>query len=264
MISRIRLDKYLVEIGFFESREKAQEAIELGLVLVDGSNLLKPSTLIKKDANIKLISKNPFVSRGGIKLSYALQHFRINPTGLTILDIGASTGGFTDCLIKNGASKVYALDVGKGQLDYTLSMNPKVVVLDEINFRNVSPNLISEKVDLITVDVSFISLKLIIPNTLFFLKDNGKLIALFKPQFEVGPKYVRKGIVLDKVVIINHLLGFKEFLINLPLKWVDLVPSPIKGQKGNQEYFLLITRNTYDDKEIDDLFIKELVLGGLN
>ncbi len=262
MQQRVRLDKLLVDTGWFESREKAQEAIESGMLLINGVSLVKPSTMVYKSVSVQFIGNKPFVSRGGIKLAHALQAFKINPQGQTILDIGASTGGFTDCLIKKGASKVYALDVGKGQLDYKLRLEPKVIVLDEVNFRYAEEDLLPEKVDIITIDVSFISLKNILPNTLPFLKEKGIIIALFKPQFEVGPGNVRKGIVVDKFVCFNALMSFKEYVKQIPLIWVDFAPSPIKGHKGNQEYFLLLSR-LGTGSEIETTIIKEIVTGGL-
>ncbi len=235
-----RLDILIVEKGFIKSRQRAKSVIMAGKVLVDNNPVDKPGTFIKNDAKIIVkIDDNPFVSRGGLKLEKALKSIPVSVKNLTCLDIGASTGGFTDCLLQNGAAKVYAVDVGYGQFDWSLRQNPKVKVIERTNIRHMPFEKIREKVDIVVADTSFISLKIVIPSAEKFMRHDTKVLALIKPQFEAGKKNVGKGgVVKDSKIreqVIQDLeLFFKErrYSVN------QVIPSPILGPKGNQEYII--------------------------
>jgi 23S rRNA (cytidine1920-2'-O)/16S rRNA (cytidine1409-2'-O)-methyltransferase len=209
-------------------------------VLVDNNPVDKPGTFIKNDAKIIVkVDDNPFVSRGGLKLENALKSIPVSVENLTCLDIGASTGGFTDCLLQNGAAKVYAVDVGYGQFDWSLRQNSKVKVIERTNIRHMPYEKIREKVDIVVADTSFISLKIVIPSAEKFMRHDTKVLALIKPQFEAGKKNVGKGgVVKDSKIrerVIQDLeLFFKErgYSVN------QVIPSPILGPKGNQEYII--------------------------
>lgn len=234
---KIRLDELLVKSGLCDSREKAQRIIGSGKVKVEGlGQLLKSSTLVEKNAFIQIEEPPRFVSRGGEKLEKAITEFQINPQGLVFADIGASTGGFTDCLIQRGASKVYAIDVGYGQLHEKLRHHPQVVVKEKVNARYLDLSFLGEKVDGVTIDVSFISLRLIFSPAASILKDDGLLIALIKPQFEAGRQEVKKGVVKDKKV---HERVLEETLTQAQeagFSFQGLTFSPIRGAKGNIEF----------------------------
>ena len=238
--NRSRLDILIVEKGFIKSRQRAKSVIMAGKVLVDNNPVDKPGTFIKNDAKIIVkIDDNPFVSRGGLKLEKALKSIPVSVKNLTCLDIGASTGGFTDCLLQNGAAKVYAVDVGYGQLDWSLRQNSKVKVIERTNIRHMPYEKIREKVDIVVADTSFISLKIVIPSAEKFMRHDTKVLALIKPQFEAGKKNVGKGgVVKDSKIreqVIQDLeLFFKErgYSVN------QVIPSPILGPKGNREYII--------------------------
>lgn len=241
--NKTRLDCLIFEKGLVKSRNRAKAVIMAGRVIVNNSLVDKPGTLIADDA--KIIVKqddNPFVSRGGLKLEKALTTIPISAAGLTCLDIGASTGGFTDCLLQYGAGRVYAVDVGYGQFDWSLRQNPKVIVIERTNIRYMPYKVINEKVDLVVADTSFISLKTIIPCAEKFMRDDTKILALIKPQFEAGKHNVGKGgVVRDpemrKKIIKNLKLFFKErgYQVN------RVIPSPVSGPKGNIEYIIYLT-----------------------
>ena len=241
---KIRLDKLLVEKGLCESREKAQALILAGKVWValdlkNFQKITKAGTKVPEDTSLKLEEDFPYVSRGGLKLEGALNAFKIDVKDAVCLDIGASTGGFTHCLLLRGAKKVYAVDVGKGQLHYKLRQDPKVIVMEGINARYLTEEMFPEKFDLITIDVSFISLKKILSPARKLLKTTGKILALIKPQFEAGPRFVKKGVVKDNFIrakIVNEIWAFGE---QLKLKPLGVVESPIPGPKGNKEFFIL-------------------------
>lgn len=244
---KIRADKLLVKRGFCESREKAQALILARKVFfsLDGKNLLlvkKPGENLPESVTLHIEEDLPYVSRGGLKLEKALDVFEIDPKGMICLDIGASTGGFTHCLILKGAKKVYALDVGKGQLHQKLREDPRVVVMEEINARYLKPEMIPERFDLITVDVSFISLKKILPVLPPFLKEKGKVLALIKPQFEVGPKEVKKGVVKDSKLHFRVVQDLWEFSEKIGFKPLGVCESPILGAKGNKEFFICLEK----------------------
>jgi 23S rRNA (cytidine1920-2'-O)/16S rRNA (cytidine1409-2'-O)-methyltransferase len=234
-----RLDLLLVERGLAESQEKARALILAGDVLADERVAVKPGTLVRENAPIRILQKPPFVSRGGIKLAHALDQFQIDVTSLVVLDVGASTGGFTDCLLKRGASRVYAVDVGYGQLDYGLRVNPRVAVMERMNARY--PFSLPETVDLATIDISFISLEKVVPNVSKLVTPRGKLICLVKPQFEVGRTEVSKGgLVKDPLLHARALGRFICWAIAEGLRLGGLTPSPILGASGNREFFVLL------------------------
>ena len=236
--SKDRLDHLLTSRGLAESRERAKALILSGSVLVDGLKIDKAGASVKTDASINLLQETcPYVSRGGLKLEEALKVFDLDVTGHIVIDVGASTGGFTDCLLKRGAVRVYALDVGYGQLAWSLRQDRRVIVLERQNIRYLSHETIPEQVDLITIDVSFISLEKALPPVIPWLRKGGMIIALIKPQFEVGKGKVGKGgIVRD--------LSLREAAVDKicrkgkdwGLKTMGRIPSPIQGRKGNVEY----------------------------
>ncbi|MFN4218244.1 MAG: TlyA family RNA methyltransferase [Candidatus Bipolaricaulia bacterium] len=240
--SKRRLDLLLVDRGLVSSRAQAQRVISAGLVIVNGHIIDKPGAHVPVDAHIEVKERPRYVSQGGLKLEHALQVFRIDVTDKVCVDVGASTGGFTDCLLQHGAKRVYAVDVGKGQLDWKLRTNPRVIVLEEINARYLKPEQIGELVDIATVDVSFISLKLILPPLKEIVKPRGDLICLVKPQFEAGREHVaRGGVVKDSSVhqrVLEDLARFVED--HLKLSVVNATFSPIKGPAGNIEFFMHI------------------------
>ncbi|NPA39033.1 MAG: TlyA family RNA methyltransferase [Thermodesulfobacteria bacterium] len=243
--SKRRLDTLLVEKGLVESRSKAQALILAGRVKVkiNGKEVVidKPGTSIPEDAEVEITEKIPYVSRGGIKLEGALKTFGLEVKDFVCLDIGASTGGFTHCLLLHGAKKVYAVDVGKGQLHYTLRNDPRVVVMEKVNARYLTPEMFPEKFDLITIDVSFISLKKILPVTVKLLKEEGRVLSLVKPQFEVGKKFLKKGVVRDPWLHKKVVDEMWEFGKELGLIPAGVCESPILGPKGNKEFFILFT-----------------------
>jgi len=239
-----RIDTILVERKLAESKHKAQALILAGLVFVNNQKIDKPGKKIDEDMDIVIKPTLQYVSRGGIKLEHALKKFKIDVENKVCLDVGASTGGFTDCLLKFGAKKVYAVDVGYGQLHYKLRNNPRVVNIERCNFRYIEKEKIPEKIHLCTVDVSFISLKLIIPKVLEFLSDGGEIICLIKPQFEVGKGEVgRGGIVKDPEKHRKVIEDLRKFFISLNLDFIGVIESPILGQKGNKEFLAYLKNN---------------------
>jgi 23S rRNA (cytidine1920-2'-O)/16S rRNA (cytidine1409-2'-O)-methyltransferase len=238
-----RLDTLLVDRGLAETRAKAQALILAGRVEVAGRVETKAGALVPEDAQISLKSApHQFVSRGGEKLAGALAHFQVDPAGKVALDVGASTGGFTHCLLLQAAAKVYAVDVGYGQLDASLRQDPRVVVLERRNIRHLPPEDVPEAVDLITLDLSFISLTLVLPKVLEFLRPGGEILALVKPQFEMGKGQVGKGgVVRDPKMQQDAVEKVARTARSLGLQVSPAFPSPLKGPKGNQEYFLYLT-----------------------
>jgi len=234
-----RLDVLLVERGYASSRSQAQALIRAGRVRTEGALLDKPGAQVSPDLVIEVAALPRYVSRGGNKLEAALTAFQIDPTGKACLDVGASTGGFTDCLLQHGASRVHAVDVGRGQLDWKLRNDPRVVVREGLNARSLQPEDLGERVDLATVDVSFISLKLVLPPLEAIVKPGGDVIALVKPQFEAGRQAVRRGVVRDPDVHQAVVEGIAAFARE-ELGWTvrGTVPSPLLGPAGNREFFL--------------------------
>jgi 23S rRNA (cytidine1920-2'-O)/16S rRNA (cytidine1409-2'-O)-methyltransferase len=242
---KLRIDNLLVERGFFESRERAQRAIMAGNVRVGDRSIAKPSELIEADAPISLAPQAPYVSRGALKLDGALDHFGIDPAGTVALDIGASTGGFTDCLLQRGARKVYAVDVGHGQLAWKLRNDVRVVVLEKVNARFLSREHVPELVDLCVIDVSFISLTLILPRAFDLITADGMIVALIKPQFELQRDDVgRGGIVRDPALHEKAQEKIVTFARDANCHVMGLVPSTITGADGNQEFFVCLRRQS--------------------
>jgi 23S rRNA (cytidine1920-2'-O)/16S rRNA (cytidine1409-2'-O)-methyltransferase len=243
-----RLDRLLVESGVAPSRQRAQAMIMAGKIFVNDLPVDKAGILVSKNDNIELKGKDqPYVSRGGLKLEAALEAFKLQPDGWTCLDVGASTGGFTDCLLQNGAARVYAVDVGYGQLAWKLRQDPRVVAIERTNIRYLTAEAIPEPVDLATIDVSFISLKIVVPAVGAFLKEGARVLALIKPQFEVGKDRVGKGGVVrnenDHTRVVKDL---SAFFVLTGFVCEGVIPSPILGPKGNREFFILLRRKPDD------------------
>lgn len=236
-----RLDVLLVERGLVESRERGQRLIRAGQVLVDGRIVDKPGAGVPGGADIHLRAKLPYVSRGGLKLEAALDNFTVQVAGAVAADVGASTGGFTDCLLQRGARKVYAIDVGYGQLAWRLRQDPRVVVMERVNVRYLES--LPEPIDLATVDVSFISLELVLPNVVGWLKPAGDIIALIKPQFEAGRAEVGKGgVVKDPEVHRAVLAKILGWALDHGLAVRGLMASPLRGPAGNVEFLAHLSK----------------------
>lgn len=236
----LRLDLALVERGLVASRERAQRLILAGLVDVDGRRVDKAGTKVAAESKIELRGNDmPFVSRGGLKLDHALTEFRVDPAGRIAMDVGASTGGFTDCLLQRGATKVYAVDVGYGQLDYKLRGDPRVVVMERENFRHLERARVPDEISLLVGDLSFISLTLVLPQVREFLAPGGEAVLLVKPQFEVGKGRVGKGgIVRDDAARLGALAGVSQAAADAGLPVLATTRSPITGAKGNVEFLV--------------------------
>jgi 23S rRNA (cytidine1920-2'-O)/16S rRNA (cytidine1409-2'-O)-methyltransferase len=238
-LKRLRLDLSLVERGYFHSRELAQRAIMAGEVRVGDAVIDKASAKVAPDAPISVQEAPVFVGRGGVKLEGALRHFGVDPTGFTALDIGASTGGFTDCLLQHGAKKVYAIDVGHGQLAWKIRIDPRVIVREKLNARLLTRADIPEPIDLAVIDVSFISLTLILPNAFQLVTPNGMVLALIKPQFELQASDVgRGGIVREPELHAKAQQKIRDFVLAAGHQVIGVVPSEITGTDGNQEFFI--------------------------
>lgn len=239
-VSKTRLDTLLVERGVAVSRERARALILAGQVRVDGTVVSKAGAAVPADADISLVRPDhPYVGRGGVKLACALDAWPIPVSGRDALDIGASTGGFTDVLLRRGARSVIALDVGRGQLDWTLRNDPRVIVIEGVNARTLAPDSLPHLVDIVTIDVSFISLRLIIPRVPPLLLPCADVVALVKPQFEAGREEVgRKGLVRDPAVHERVLAEVRESASEAGLRQLAVLPSTIKGAEGNQEFLV--------------------------
>ena len=238
-----RLDILLTEQGYAETRSKAQAIIMSGQVYVDGQKADKPGISYEETAAIEVRGAVcPYVSRGGLKLEKALRDFGVNPEGYVCSDSGASTGGFTDCLLQQGAKKVFAIDVGYGQLDWKIRSDPRVVVMERTNIRYVTPEQLGEPLDLSVVDVSFISLRIVLPAIKNLLKENGQVLCLIKPQFEAGKDKVgKKGVVREKATHVEVLESFVELADSLDFRILGLTFSPVKGPEGNIEFLAHLT-----------------------
>jgi len=231
-----RLDLLLLERGLVDSREKARTAVMAGSVLVDEQPAVKPASLVDEGASLELVAGPRYASRGGEKLEHALDFFGIDAAGAVAADIGASTGGFTDCLLQHGASRVYAIDVGRGQLDMRLRQDPRVVVMEGVNARYLEG--LPEPVDLVTVDVAFISLRQVLPVARRLLQPGGSIVALFKPQFEAARREVGKGGVIRDPQMQARLIGrFASWCVKNGLRVLGLTASPLLGPAGNREFF---------------------------
>ena len=240
-----RLDQALVEQGLCESREKAKRHILAGQVRVNGHPAKKPSDNVRAGDQLALDAPEKFVSRGGHKLEHALEHFQLDVDGLIAIDIGASTGGFTDCLLQRGAKKVFAVDVGQGQLAWKLRKDPRVVVMEKTNARFLKPEHFPAPADLIVADCSFISLTKILPSAAPLLQPGGKIVALIKPQFEAGKEEVDKGrgVITDTAIHERVLAELRDFVSGQAgLCWRGVVESPLLGPAGNKEFLALIEK----------------------
>ena len=238
----LRLDLILLQKGLAVSRNQAQALISTGKVRVEGHIIDKAGHRFSADAQIEVAENlNPYVSRGGLKLAHALDHFAMDVHGLVCMDVGASTGGFTDCLLQKGAAKVYAVDVGYGQLDWRLRNDERVVPIERTNIRYLPPDVLDSQIYLATIDTSFISLRLVIPSILPFMHRESRIIALVKPQFEVGKgKAGKGGIVKDPKLHPEVLDRLNIFCNKLQLTVIGVTPSPILGAKGNKEFLMLM------------------------
>ena len=242
MTRHIRADLLLVERGLFESRSKAQAAIAAGLVTADGKTVTKPSAGIPADAVLQAQAPHPFVSRGGVKLAAALDHFGFDPSGHVCLDVGTSTGGFTDVLLARGARHVYAIDVGRDQLHARLRARPDVTSMESTDIRSLSATAFPEPPTIAVIDVSFISLRLVLPAVHRLLQVPAMLVALIKPQFEAGRSRVKKGVVRDPEIHAAVCDDITKMVIELGWTVTGLLPSPITGGEGNREFLLGATR----------------------
>ncbi len=234
----LRADVAVVQAGLFESRAKAREAIEAGLVTANGTVVGKPSTPIAADAVLTAQPSYPWVSRGGVKLAAALDRFGFDPAGKRCLDVGASTGGFADVLLTRGAAQVIAVDVGRAQLHPSLAGHPRLTSLEGLDARHLTAEHVAEPADLLTLDVSFISLRLVVPGVLDLCTPRGEVVALVKPQFEAGFGRVNKGVVRDPAIHQEVCATIRALFEDLGWSVIDVVPSPIQGGDGNQEFLL--------------------------
>lgn len=245
---RQRLDQVLVERGLCESREKAKRAVMAGSVRVNGQVATKPSDVVKETDSVELAAGEKFVSRGGHKLEHALEHFRFDVRGLTAIDLGASTGGFTDCLLQRGAAKVFAVDVGHGQLAWTLRNDPRVVVMEKTNARTLTAEQFAKDfslADMVVIDCSFISLRKILPAAIALVKPFGNIVALIKPQFEAGKEEADRGegVITNPAVHARVLRELEQFVSEMvDVKWRSVVESPLLGPAGNKEFLVLIEK----------------------
>jgi len=243
-VKKERLDNLLVDRGLVSSRERAKALIAAGKVFVDQQKVDKPGATVRVEAQLQLTAQLPYVSRGGLKLEGALRAFGIDPGGMVAMDVGASTGGFTDCILQRGAKKVYAVDVGYGQLAWKLRNDLRVVNLERANIRYLQREAVEEEgVDLILIDTSFISIEKFLPHLLGFLKEGGILLGLIKPQFEVGKGEVGKGgVVKDPVLHQKAIDRISASSRELGLRVLGVVESPLLGPKGNKEFFIHLRR----------------------
>lgn len=256
-MSKERLDILVVRSGLAPSREKAKAIIMAGEVLVNGQREDKPGMSFPEDAEITLKKSSrelfPFVSRGGLKLDKAVKSFKLDLSGRVCMDVGASTGGFTDCMLQNGASHVYSVDVGYGQLDWKLREDPRVTVMEKTNIRYVTPEDIGERPSFVSIDVSFISLKTVLPPVMNLMTDEGELACLIKPQFEAGRENVgKKGVVRDPKIHAQVIREVTDFARSIGLLPSELDFSPIKGPEGNIEYLVHLLKNAAADEEISE------------
>jgi 23S rRNA (cytidine1920-2'-O)/16S rRNA (cytidine1409-2'-O)-methyltransferase len=238
MTSRVRIDRLLVERGLFASRAQAQAAIAAGRVAADEVVVTSPSQAVPRDASLRAEPAHPYVSRGGVKLAAALDHFHFDPSGRVCLDVGASTGGFSEVLLARGARRVYAVDVGRGQLHPSLRTRPQLVSMEATDIREFGPARLPERPDFVTIDVSFISLKLVLPPVFHLVQKPARLLALITPQFEAGRHGAKKGIVRDPLIHAAVCDDIAIFGVARGWEVVGIVPSPILGGDGNREFFI--------------------------
>lgn len=247
-MKKIRLDQLVFDLGLAESRERAKTTVMSGLVFVNGQRADKPGMQVSTDVNVEVKGTAlPYVSRGGLKLEKALKVFPIDVNGKVCIDCGASTGGFTDVLLKNGAAKVYSVDVGYGQLAWSLRNDERVVNMERTNIRYISSEQIPEPLDICVMDLSFISVKLVLPAVCALLKDDAQLVCLIKPQFEAGREEVgKKGVVRDKAVHLSVIESVLSFAPTVGMTVMGLDFSPIKGPEGNREYLCYMKKGVHE------------------
>ena len=243
-VKKERLDVLLVKKNLVQSRERAKTTIMAGMVIVDGNKIDKAGTMVKENADIRVLGNQiPYVSRGGLKLEKAIKEFGVELKGKVAADIGASTGGFTDCMLQNGAVKVFAIDVGYGQLAWSLRTDERVVNMERTNVRNVTPEDIGQLIDLASIDVAFISLEKVLPAVKAMLKPDGQVVALIKPQFEAGKEKVgKKGVVRDPKVHLEVIHKVIDTAREMEFVTKELTFSPVKGPEGNIEYLVWLTK----------------------
>ena len=256
-VKKERLDVLLVKKNLVQSRERAKTTIMAGMVIVDGNKIDKAGTMVKENADIRVLGNQiPYVSRGGLKLEKAIKEFGVELKGKVAADIGASTGGFTDCMLQNGAVKVFAIDVGYGQLAWSLRTDERVVNMERTNVRNVTPEDIGQLIDLASIDVAFISLEKVLPAVKAMLKPDGQVVALIKPQFEAGKEKVgKKGVVRDPKVHLEVIHKVIDTAREMEFVTKELTFSPVKGPEGNIEYLVWLTK----DKEAADNVTDEVM-----
>lgn len=256
-VKKERLDVLLVKKNLVQSRERAKTTIMAGMVIVDGNKIDKAGTMVKENADIRVLGNQiPYVSRGGLKLEKAIKEFGVELKGKVTADIGASTGGFTDCMLQNGAVKVFAIDVGYGQLAWSLRTDERVVNMERTNVRNVTPEDIGQLIDLASIDVAFISLEKVLPAVKAMLKPDGQVVALIKPQFEAGKEKVgKKGVVKDPKVHLEVIHKVIDTAREMEFVTKELTFSPVKGPEGNIEYLVWLTK----DKEAADNVTDEVM-----
>lgn len=258
-MSRVRIDRLLVDRGLVESREQAARHIMAGEVLVNGKRVDKAGALIAPGAAVELQGRAPYVSRGGEKLIHALEAFQTKVAGRVCLDVGASTGGFTDCLLQRGATRVYAVDVGTAQLDAKLRKDPRVVVMEQTNARALDPRIFGDQPTLAVIDVSFISLEKILPAVFGVLAPRGEALALVKPQFEVGREAVGKGgVVRDSALHRAAVARLARFAVLRGWHVLGVTASPLRGPKGNREFFLHCSSHGRTASDLESLIAKSV------
>lgn len=257
--TRGRIDRLLVERGLVESREKATRLILAGDVLVDGRRVDKAGAVVDASAEIEVRGRSPYVSRGGEKLAHAFDVFVVDPRGRTCVDIGASTGGFTDCLLQRGATRVYAVDVGSGQLDQKLRGDARVVVMEHMNARTIDPRLFEERPALGVIDVAFISLEKILPAIFNLVAPRGEIVALVKPQFEAGREAVGKGgVVRDPEIHRQVVVRLARWVVLRGWHVRGVTASPLRGPKGNREFFLHLANHGRTTTDLESMIVRSV------
>ena len=256
---RGRIDRVLVERGLAESREKAVRLILAGEVLVDGQRVDKAGALVVADAEIEVRGRSPFVSRGGEKLAHALDHFKVDVRGRICIDVGASTGGFTDCLLQRGAARVYSVDVGTAQLDAKLRADSRVVVMEQTNARALDPRVFADRPAVAVIDVAFISLEKILPSVFGALTPRGETLALVKPQFEVGRSAVGKGgVVRDPAQHHGVIMRLARYSVLRGWHVLGVTASPLRGPKGNREFFLHLSNHGRTAMDLESMIMRSV------
>jgi 23S rRNA (cytidine1920-2'-O)/16S rRNA (cytidine1409-2'-O)-methyltransferase len=257
--ARVRIDRLLVDRGLVDSREQAARHILAGEVRVDGKRVDKAGALVAPGAEVELEGRSPYVSRGGEKLAHALDAFRVKVSGRVCVDVGASTGGFTDCLLQRGATRVFAVDVGTAQLDAKLRKDPRVVVMEQTNARALDPRIFGEQPTLATIDVAFISLEKVLPAVFGVLAPRGEVVALVKPQFEVGREHVGKGgVVRDPALHRTAVQRLARYSVLRGWHVLGCTASPLRGPKGNREFFLHCSSHGRTASDLESMIDKSV------